>query len=143
MCNAYSLSAGSYYVPTMQQQPRSYYSQMAPVRPRWNPPAVQPRFGTVPPGGQQVRQQVSSRPITGQPNANQPRMAAAAAAPQVRPPMAATAQNIPRPSYKYAAAVRNNPPAAQPAQQVRGGCNTYNDKIYDRIGTHVTYGCIN
>jgi len=111
-------AAGSYYVPTMQQQPRSYYSQMAPVRPRWNPPAVQPRFGTVPPGGQQVRQQVSSRPITGQPNANQPRMSAAAAAPQVRPPMAATAQNIPRPSYKYAAAVRNNPPAAQPAQQV-------------------------
>jgi len=113
-------AGGGYYVPTMQQQPRSYYTQMAPVRPRWNTPTVQPRFNTLPPGGQQVRQQVSSRPITGQPNANQPRMPAAAGQPQVRPVMPPTAQqqNMPRPSYKYAAAVRNNPPAAQPAQQV-------------------------
>ena len=112
-------AGGGYYVPTMQQQPRSYYTQMAPtVRPRWNTPTVQPRFSTLPPGGQQVRQQVSSRPITGQPNANQPRMPAAAAQPQVRPAMPPTAQNMQRPSYKYAAAVRNNPPAAPAAQQV-------------------------
>lgn len=118
-CHSIDLAgaAGSYYLPTMQQQQhRGYYSQMTQVRPRWNTP-VQPRFSAVTQTNQQVRPQVSSRPITGQAAQNGPRMANST--PQGRPPMPQNGQNAPRPSYKYVAtASRNNQPPAQPAQQV-------------------------
>jgi len=92
----------------MQQQPRSYYGQIPQARPRWTTP-TQPRFNT--PAGQQIRQQASSRPITGQPSAAQPRMANQAAA----PPRPQIQQVAPRPSYKYAATSRTNTAPAQPA----------------------------
>lgn len=116
---------GSFFMPTMQQQqPRNYYAAATqPVRPRWATPGaagMTPRYGNIP---QQARQQ--SRPITNQGTtvasaaANQHRMPAAGvpAGPQVRaqvPP--ANAQGMPRPAYKYAQAVRSNPPQ-QTAQQ--------------------------
>ncbi|KAF6020755.1 hypothetical protein EB796_020911 [Bugula neritina] len=102
------IQSGSYYIPTMQQQPRSYYGQIPQARPRWTTP-TQPRFNT--PAGQQIRQQASSRPITGQPSAAQPRMANQAAA----PPRPQIQQVAPRPSYKYAATSRTNTAPAQPA----------------------------
>jgi polyadenylate-binding protein len=120
MINFPTGAPGNYYVPTMQQQQHraAYYGQMAQVRPRWNA-QVQPRFGSVPAAGQQVRQPVNSRPITGQASQNGPRMAGSAV--QGRPPVAQNGPGGPRPSYKYATAAQRPaaPPAPAAQQQVQ------------------------
>jgi len=104
-----------------QPQHRGFYSNMTAVRPRWNTPATQQRFNTV--AQQNARQTVPSRPITGAPS-TQPRMQTSVPA---RPPMPQGGQAMPRPSYKYAAAVRSQPQAAPPAQQV---CSAENPPFF-------------